>query len=111
MPHPCCVPAWRGNYKNGPKVSVFSFPKNDALREKWIRAIKREHFSPTKHSKVCEKHFSEDLLTTTSAYDKETGLLIEAELKIKKLKPDAVPSLHPNLPKHFSTTAVSNRES
>ena len=29
MPYMCCVPNCKGNYRNGPKVQVFSFPKND----------------------------------------------------------------------------------
>lgn len=52
MPHSCCVPGCRGNYRNGPKVRVYSFPSEDSLRNQWIRAIKREDFTVTPHSKV-----------------------------------------------------------
>lgn len=52
MPHACCVPACNGNYRNGPKVRVFNFPKDGELRRKWIRAIVREDFVPTNHSRV-----------------------------------------------------------
>ena len=27
MPYMCCVPKCKGNYRNGPKVQVFSFRK------------------------------------------------------------------------------------
>lgn len=37
----CCVPNCRGNYDGGPKVRLFSFPKDDR-RIKWKRAIRRE---------------------------------------------------------------------
>ncbi|KAH7967063.1 hypothetical protein HPB49_022130 [Dermacentor silvarum] len=37
----CCVPNCRGNYDNGPKVPMFSFPKDDR-REKWERAVRRD---------------------------------------------------------------------
>ncbi|KAH7934252.1 hypothetical protein HPB49_023707 [Dermacentor silvarum] len=37
----CCVLNCRGNYDNGPKVRVFSFPKDDR-RAKWERAVRRD---------------------------------------------------------------------
>ena len=52
MPFKCVVPFCKGNYRNGPKVSVFSFPNDKKLCEKWIYAIRREHFLPTKNSRV-----------------------------------------------------------
>ena len=52
MPYKCVVPNWKGNYKNGPKVHVFSFPKDKELSDIWIHTIKRENFSPTKFSRV-----------------------------------------------------------
>ena len=52
MPYGCVVPKCKGNYKNGPKVHVFSFPKEEKFRQAWIKAIKRDNFTPTQHSKV-----------------------------------------------------------
>lgn len=52
MPRKCCVPACKGNYSNGPKVSVFTFPANKELRQKWLKAICRDDFVPTKQSVV-----------------------------------------------------------
>ena len=52
MSHACCVPKCNWNYKNGPKVSVFSFPNNDEARSKWTQAIKRVDFVPNKNSKI-----------------------------------------------------------
>ena len=46
------VPNCKGNYKNGPKVYVFSFPKDKELSDVSTRTIKRENFSPTKFSRV-----------------------------------------------------------
>ncbi|CAL1286397.1 unnamed protein product, partial [Larinioides sclopetarius] len=51
------VPFCRGNYDNGPKVSVFSLPKNEELKKKWLHAIPRENMPSTKNFKVCELHF------------------------------------------------------
>lgn len=52
MPNKCCVPRCRGNYKNGSKVRIFRFPKDEELRQKWIRAIPRENFLPTENTRV-----------------------------------------------------------
>ena len=52
MPYSCVVPKCKGNYKNGPKVHVFSFPREEKLREVWIKSIKRDNFTPTQYSKV-----------------------------------------------------------
>ena len=52
MPSPRVVPKCKGNYKNGPRVHCFSFPKSKHLFEKWKHAIKRENFTPSPFSKV-----------------------------------------------------------
>ena len=51
MSYRCIVTNFTGNYKNDPKVHVFSFPE-DELTDVWIRTIERENFSPTKFSRV-----------------------------------------------------------
>ena len=35
MASPCVVPKCKGNYKNGPRVHCFSFPKSKHLFDKW----------------------------------------------------------------------------
>ena len=52
MPSPCVVRKCKGNYKNGPKVLWFSFPKSKHLFDKWKHAIKRENFNTSPFSKV-----------------------------------------------------------
>lgn len=52
MPNKCCVPACSSNYRTGEKVQVFSFPKDEVLRTKWLRAIPRKDFVPTENNKV-----------------------------------------------------------
>ncbi|GFV55104.1 hypothetical protein TNCV_2623251 [Trichonephila clavipes] len=41
---------------------MFRFPKEDFLRKKWIQAISRKDFAPSKYSKVCELHFLDDAI-------------------------------------------------
>ena len=53
MPNTCSVPNCKGNYKTGPKVSVYKFPTDEERRRKWIENIKREDsFTVTKNSRV-----------------------------------------------------------
>ena len=33
MPNCCCVTGCNGNYKSGPKVSLFCFPKDEELKK------------------------------------------------------------------------------
>ncbi|XP_065223271.1 uncharacterized protein LOC135847594 [Planococcus citri] len=42
----------------GSTVTFHRFPRNPDSREKWIRAMKRKNFEPTKNSRLCEKHFT-----------------------------------------------------
>ncbi|KAH7959989.1 hypothetical protein HPB49_015842 [Dermacentor silvarum] len=48
----CCVSGCRSKYDSGPKVRVFGFPKDEARKKSWIRAIPRKYFTPSKHSKT-----------------------------------------------------------
>ncbi|XP_035223029.1 THAP domain-containing protein 6-like [Stegodyphus dumicola] len=83
MPGRCCVPLCKGNYPTGPKVSVFSFPKNEDLKREWLSAIQRKDFSPKKSSKVCELHFKKsDFKVEASAFDSKNGILISAPLQV-----------------------------
>ncbi|XP_075737454.1 uncharacterized protein LOC142777036 [Rhipicephalus microplus] len=74
----CCVPNCRGNYDGGPKVRLFSFPKDDR-RIKWKRAIRREDvdIDTLRDSKVCELHFKAEYLRTTTTYTDSNGKTIE----------------------------------
>ncbi|KAG0702582.1 hypothetical protein GWK47_025061 [Chionoecetes opilio] len=51
MPSMCCVPYCTGNYRKGPRVSIFSFPRDEVLAGQWLRSIKRDNFTPTNSSK------------------------------------------------------------
>ena len=52
MAPPCVVPLCNSNYRNRPKHKVYSFPMDKEIRQKWINAIHREDFEPTKYSKA-----------------------------------------------------------
>ena len=65
MVNKCCVPGCKSNNvslnKNVPhvRVTMFRFPKNEKLKEEWLRKIPRE-VAITNNTVVCIKHFHED---------------------------------------------------
>ena len=59
--------------------SSFRFPLNDPERlQKWLKAIRRESWQPTKHSYLCSLHFTQDSYKSNPKHF---------------LKDDAVPSI------------------
>ena len=42
------------------KVRTFKFPADPKIPEEWLKNLKRESFQPTKHSRLCENHFTEE---------------------------------------------------
>ncbi|KAH8030483.1 hypothetical protein HPB51_007368 [Rhipicephalus microplus] len=62
--------------------------------------------------KVCEHNFLEsDFVDSTSYTDSMTGKVIEVPLKLRRLKPSAIPSVFPNCPAFLSRQETSARES
>ncbi|XP_049774363.1 uncharacterized protein LOC126162092 [Schistocerca cancellata] len=111
MPRRCCMPNCRGNYDNGPKVSVFYFPSDENLRRKWLSAVHRQDWTPSKHSVICELHFNkDDILSSTSMYDPKTGILLTAPLDRRRLRKDAIPSKLPGCPSYLSSHQTAVRE-
>ncbi|XP_035231068.1 uncharacterized protein LOC118202954 [Stegodyphus dumicola] len=101
----------KGNYKSGPKVRVFGFPKNKQDSAKWLRAIRRDNFLVTPHSKVCELHFNGcDFEYNNSAFDQRTGCRITVPYKNPRLIKGRVPSKFPNLPGYLSSNSKTPRE-
>ncbi|ELT90944.1 hypothetical protein CAPTEDRAFT_214260, partial [Capitella teleta] len=112
MPSMCSVPNCRGNYKKGPKVHVFGFPKNEELRKKWLTSIRRHNFTPTQYSNMCDCHFEPHLIRwTSSAFDDKTGRTITCALPKPALVEGAVPSILPNCPAYLSPPSVKPRKS
>ena len=56
MPITCCVYQCH-NRQGKPNTRFFSFPKDEERKGKWIAAIRRDNWQPSKYSKVCSAHF------------------------------------------------------
>ncbi|KAH7936397.1 hypothetical protein HPB52_022433 [Rhipicephalus sanguineus] len=108
----CCVPNCRGNYDNGPKVRLFSFPRDAKRRAEWQRAVRRSDVDVRllKDPKVCERHFKSEHLRTTSTYTDCDGRTIEAPMKLTRLTPDAFPAIFPDCPSYISNSRTSREE-
>lgn len=49
-------------------VTIFyRFPRNVELRQRWIDAVRRDNFVPSKTAVLCSAHFAEEDLDRTSA--------------------------------------------
>ena len=49
------------NNTHTPGVSMHNFPRDDVLRQKWTRFVRRHHkdFTPSKSSALCSVHFED----------------------------------------------------
>ena len=85
-----CVAANCSN-KKSPTVSLFNFPKDPKLHQKWIKNVQRTRAvwkGPTPNSVLCSKHFE------SSCFEPCYDLAAKAGIKIRrKLKPGAIPTI------------------
>ena len=85
MANKCIGPGCKGNYNNGPKVSVFSFSKEPARRKKWIDSIPRKDLPDiTDHSVVCHRHFAPYFLITETKFNLPDGTEMTLPRKVNK---------------------------
>ena len=64
MPFKCSVVNCRSGYSYGPSKVMFAFPKQDELRQKWVKFLNREAFTVTQSSRICIEHFEEKYIIT-----------------------------------------------
>ena len=69
------------NFPGHDSGAVFSLPKDDRLRENWLKFIKRKEIESCKYTFICEKHFEDRFLN-------KTGNLIRLIMKL-----DPVPTI------------------
>ena len=119
----CCVPRCKSGYDQASpttsklseatpttsKLSFYRFPSEPGIRHNWIRNISRAEQEPNKHSRVCSLHFKSDDFQTERKdkkfyQKKNSGVPRPAELQVRLLLQDAVPSIFPHLPKYFTKT-------
>jgi hypothetical protein len=113
MVNKCCAFGCKSGYKGhsvtaGIRLTFHSFPRDKDLCVKWVRAISRKDFTPSKYSRVCSLHFRDtDFI---EAHDDSNSTrnkkYANAQLECRYLRKDAVPSIFPNAPSYMSSHAA-----
>lgn len=84
----CAALNCTNNTSSGQKISFFSFPKDKNTKAAWVVRVKRDGFTPSAHTRLCEKHFEPECYTNDPPLMKSIGF----EVKCLRLKPDAIPT-------------------
>ena len=84
-----CVAAGCSN-TNADGVSLYKFPKDEALRSQWIKQVQRfrAEWTATSYSVLCSQHFNDDCFEPDSKIAATFGMQ-----KAKRLKSGAVPTI------------------
>ena len=105
----CFVPGCKSGYKTcSDKVSFFQPPSDPVLLSQWQRAIPRGDLVLTRKDRVCEKHFSPELIERKYTLN-IGGQSVEIDRGKPRLSVEAVPHLFPNLPAYLSKPRTSNK--
>lgn len=87
-------------------LSFHSFPlENNNLLRQWMHRISRDNYKPSRHSVLCSLHFSQHdfVYDSTDSNNYRKKKRPRRTLRKRYLKPDAVPTIFPNLPNYFSS--------
>lgn len=92
-----CVAYGCNNEQDRRKIPFHTFPfKRPEILKLWIQALRRDKWTPSKTSRLCGEHFL------------PTDYINQPGLAVKRLKPDAVPSVF-SFPKHLLPKAYAPR--
>ena len=79
--------------KAGSGISFHRFPlSRPELLHKWVRAVRRENWTPNKHSYICSDHFH------SSCFIEKPSLVG------RRLHSDAIPSIFPTLKEYYQSS-------
>ena len=53
----CCAVGCANRYMKDSGIHFYRFPKENSRRSKWIAAVARKNWEPTRHSWICSAHF------------------------------------------------------
>nr|XP_037280753.1 uncharacterized protein LOC119174070 [Rhipicephalus microplus]XP_037280754.1 uncharacterized protein LOC119174070 [Rhipicephalus microplus] len=104
----CFAPGCRSGYPGAPKASLFAAPREDDLRRKWERNLRRDDKPLTETSAVCEHHFEPRYILREYVHV-INGCEVRTPRGKPSLVPDAVPTLLPGCPAYLSVAAPKQR--
>ena len=90
------------NQENGEKIHWHKFPEDKKKLAIWKSKIPRENFDVSIHTRICHKHFLRTDYESERTDQNSSRKFKKGELHLWKLKPDAVPSVWPDLPSHLT---------
>lgn len=106
----CFVPLCRSGYRSNPeKVSMFAVPSDPVRLLEWERLIRREDRKLTPTCVICERHFEDSHVERTFKVTVD-GIVNELARERPRLKPDAVPTVFDNYPRHLLPKKTSKRK-
>ena len=73
---------------DGKNISLNKFPEDKAVRKAWLVKMKRENFVPSRHSRVCSLHFTNESFRRSPVVNNTLEVTMKAQLL-----PIAVPTL------------------
>ena len=91
-----------------PKLSFHTFPRDKELRLQWIQKIRRANWKPSKHSRLCSEHFTNDQFTDTP--DSDNVQMDCSTRRRRTLKAHAVPTTFTHVIKHPTSVDAAERE-
>lgn len=108
MPSKCSVSGCKSNYKleKGVKqITTFCLPKNDKLKQQWLRNIPTE-LGSLKNPRICIKHFEEKCIVRVDKVQVKNEIK-EFDRINPKLQEDAIPTIFEGLPSYLSKKSTS----
>lgn len=86
------------------KVSFNLVPKDKELLDKWIRANPRKDWVPTKYTRMCSDHFTDEdfIIQRTDKSSRRRKKFVDQSLPNRRLKHDAVPSIFAEVPAYLT---------
>jgi len=109
----CAAYGCKSGYKSSTvdkDVTFHSFPRDEELRDRWIRANPRKDFIPTKHSRLCSLHFQPSDFVDERQDTNKSRLKQKGEKPVRRhLKEGVVPSVFPNTPAYLSKPVGGQR--
>ena len=66
-------------------ITLFKFPNDPVLREKWVKQVRRTHaeWTATEHSVLCNEHFMEDCFEADAALAQSFGISKKRRLNFR----------------------------
>ncbi|XP_075229670.1 uncharacterized protein LOC142329169 isoform X27 [Lycorma delicatula] len=100
----CAINGCSNNKRNQKNLKYFRFPLDEEMTKKWAIYCKKSRNFKT--ARVCSVHFDE------SSYEKRLieKLLQYSPPNVRKLRKDAVPTLHVTFPDNYSVPQLDKRK-